>query len=120
MKRLTGRFAVASLVLIGLTACGEEEAQETEVAAAEDTHEAETGGGLPVTWIVHEGDKYTFIEIVPKEDIDMEQVVSTGTFTNMGDGMKFGEEILQYEKDGSLFVIDNTGPTEQWAKFTLK
>ena len=48
----------------------------------------------------------------------MSQIVSTSTVTALGDGAEFGNEIFLYKKDGSLFIIDNTGPTEQWANFT--
>ena len=48
----------------------------------------------------------------------MSQIVSTNTLTALGDGAESGNEIFLYKKDGSLFIIDNTGPTEQWANFT--
>ena len=48
----------------------------------------------------------------------MSRIVSTNTLTALGDGAESGNEIFLYKKDGSLFIIDNTGPTEQWANFS--
>lgn len=48
----------------------------------------------------------------------MSQIISTNTVTELGDGAEFGNEIFLYKKNGSLFIIDKTGPTEQWANFT--
>lgn len=73
---------------------------------------------LPLQWINHGVEKYVFNRIIPKDEVDMGQIVSTNTLTALGDGAVSGNEIFIYKKDGSLFIIDNTGPTEQWANFT--
>lgn len=77
-----------------------------------------TGGPLPPQWINYGGEKYVFNSIISKEEVDMSQIVSTNTLTALGDGAESGNEIFLYKKDGSLFIIDNTGPTEKWANFT--
>lgn len=71
----------------------------------------------PLQWINYSGEKYVFNRIIPKGELDMDQIISTNTLTSFGDGAEFGNEIFLYKKDGSLFLIDNTGPTEQWANF---
>lgn len=71
----------------------------------------------PLQWINYSGEKYVFNRIIPKGELDMNQIISTNTLTSFGDGAEFGNEIFLYKKDGSLFLIDNTGPTEQWANF---
>lgn len=71
----------------------------------------------PLQWINYSGEKYVFNRIIPKGKLDMDQIISTNTLTSFGDGAEFGNEIFLYKKDGSLFLIDNTGPTEQWANF---
>ena len=84
----------------------------------ETTEQPVTGGPLPLQWINYVGEKYVFNRIIPKDEVDMSQIVSTNTLTASGDGAEYGNEIFLYKKDGSLFIIDNTGPTEQWANFT--
>ena len=65
----------------------------------------------PLQWINYSGEKYVFNRIIPKRELDMDQIISTNTLTSFGDGAEFGNEIFLYKKDGSLFLIDNTGPT---------
>ncbi|MBU0906324.1 MAG: hypothetical protein KKF57_14110 [Firmicutes bacterium] len=83
----------------------------------ETTEEAKISEPIPLQWINYGVEKYVFNRIIPKDEVDMSQIVSTNTLTALGDGAESGIEIFLYKKDGSLFIIDNTGPTEQWANF---
>ena len=84
----------------------------------ETTEEVKISEPIPLQWINYGGEKYVFNRIIPKDEVDMSQIVSTNTLTALGDGAESGNEIFLYKKDGSLFIIDNTGPTEQWAYFS--
>ena len=83
----------------------------------ETTEEVKISEPIPLQWINYGGEKYVFNRIIPKDEVDMSQIVSTNTLTALGDGAESGNEIFLYKKDGSLIIIDNTGPTEQWANF---
>ena len=108
-------------ILIVINGCGptseiKESAKDSLKENAKDT--IITGGPLPLQWINYGGEKYVFNRIVSKEEVDLSQIVSTNALTVLGDGAESGNEIFLYKKDGSLFIIDNTGPTEQWANFS--
>ena len=94
------------LFLINLSACSPQESNEIEIAP-----------GLPLSWITHQGDKYVFSEVYSDGEIGMEDVVSTNTFTGEGDGTASGEEVFIEQESGDLFIIDNSGPSEEWVRF---
>lgn len=107
-------------LLITLTGCGttmdnQVSEQQTEKSIAENTEIVSES--LPVQWIFYEEEKYVFSKIIPKEEVDISLIETTGTQTKYGDGAKHGQEIYFYKKDSSLFIIDNEGPTEEWVNF---
>ncbi|TQR15684.1 hypothetical protein [Psychrobacillus vulpis] len=108
------------LILFVISGCGptseiKESGKDSLKETAEDPIISDP---LPLSWINYGGEKYVFNRIIPKDEVDMSQIVSTNALTALGDGAESGNEIFLYKKDGSLFIIDNTGPTEQWANFT--
>ena len=94
------------LFFISVSACSPQETNENEIEP-----------GLPLMWITHQGDKYVFSEVYSDGEIGMEDVVSTNTFTGEGDGTEYGEEVFIEQESGDLFIIDDSGPNEEWARF---
>lgn len=119
-KRIRIKYFIFSLIAIAfLSGCtNDSSAVSNNSLAKETTEEPIIGEPLPLQWINYGGEKYVFNRIIPKDGVDMSQIVSTNTLTALGDGAESGNEIFLYKKDGSLFIIDNTGPTEQWVNFT--
>jgi hypothetical protein len=111
------KLLLSLFILIVINGCAEikESGKDSLKETAEDPIISDP---LPLMWINYGGEKYVFNRIIPKDEVDMSQIVSTNSLTALGDGAEFGNEIFLYKKDGSLFIIDNTGPTEQWANFT--
>lgn len=105
-------------LLITLSGCittdSEESGRNTEKFISK---EPEISDGLPLSWIYFKDEKYPFNKVIPKEEVDMSLIESTGTQTKVGDGAKYGQEIYLYKKDDSLFIIDEEGPTEEWANY---
>lgn len=83
----------------------------------QETNEIEIAPGLPVSWITHQGDKYVFSEVYSDGEIGFENVISTNTYTGEGDGTEFGEEVFIEHESGDLFIIDDSGPNEEWVRF---
>ena len=94
------------LFFISVSACSPQETNENEITP-----------GLPLMWITHQGDKYVFSEVYSDGEIGMEDVVSTNTFTGEGDGTASGEEVFVEQESGDLFIIDDSGPNEEWVRF---
>lgn len=117
MKVLLKMLLILCL-LITLSGCttmdSDESGRNTEKFISE---EPEISDGLPLSWIYFKDEKYTFNKVIPKEGVDMSLIESTGTQTKFGDGAKDGQEIYHYKKDGSLFIISNEGPTEEWVNY---
>ncbi|WP_342601077.1 hypothetical protein MHB48_08770 [Psychrobacillus sp. FSL H8-0483] len=92
--------------LIVINGCGPtSEIKESGKDSLKETAEVpiNSGGPLPLQWINYGGEKYVFNRIIPKDEVDMSQIVSTNALTALGDGAEFGNEIFLYKKDGSLF-----------------
>jgi len=119
-KRIRIKYFIFSLIAIAfLSGCTNDSSSViNNPPATESTEEPVIDEPLPLQWVNYGGEKYVFNRIIPKDEVDMSQIVSTNTLTALGDGAAFGNEIFLYKKDDSLFIIDNTGPTEQWANFT--
>ncbi|WP_019414170.1 DUF3221 domain-containing protein [Paenisporosarcina sp. TG20] len=83
----------------------------------ETTQEGTILPGLPVAWIIHRGEKYTLENVYSKEELDLDTITSTNTVTGEGDGTMNGEEIFIEEPSGDLFIIDDSGPNEEWARY---
>lgn len=103
MKKL---FFLLFFIIIIVSACSPQETNEVEIAP-----------GLPLSWITHQGDKYVFSEVYSDGEVGMEDVVSTNTFTGEGDGAESGKEVFIEQESGDLFIIDDSGPNEEWARF---
>lgn len=99
------------IVSIFISACG------IEKSVQETTKEGITSPGLPLMWINYKGDKYILQNVYSKEELDLAAITSTSTFTGEGDGTEHGEEIFIEQPSGDLFIIDNSGPNEEWARF---
>lgn len=126
------KFILILMTFIGvtlvLTGCGQietvtigkEETIPTETADSGQEEEItiESEPSTPLQWIYFEDEKYEFNRVVPVQEIDQAKLAPTGTLTGKDDGFLPGQEIFLYELDGSIFAIDDTGPTEEWANFT--
>lgn len=103
---------------IFLAGCGTNDTNTNVVAKNENEIKDKPSDPLPLMSLSYEGSNYKFNKIIPKEEIDMNQIVYTGTYTKSGDHVEHGKEILFYKKNKSVFIIDNNGPTEEWVNFT--
>jgi hypothetical protein len=114
------KLCLSLFILIVLNGCGttSEIKESGKDSLKETAEEPIISDPLPVMWINNDGEKYVFNRIIPKDEVDMSQIVSTIALTALGDGAEFGKEIFLYKKDDSLFIIDNTGSTEPWVNFT--
>lgn len=83
----------------------------------ETTQEGTISPGLPLSWIVHQGEKYIIENVYSKEELDLDTITPTNTVTGEGDGTEFGEEIYIEKPSGDLFIIDDSGPNEEWARY---
>lgn len=116
---------VISLVL--LAGCGEtaEEVQNSdepveEIPDADEPAERTEEPSIPQSWIIYEDERYNFNESVPADEINQAQLVDTGEVTDEEDGTLLRQEIYLYEEDGSLFIVDDAGPEEEWLNYTLE
>ena len=91
------------LVLLLISACSQLDRTQTD---------------SPKMQINYQGDKYIFNEVYAREEINMEDITSTNTFTAKGDVVMFGKEIFLDQKSGDLFIIADSGPKEEWVRFT--
>lgn len=97
---------------------GKEEALPTETAdSGLEEVVVESESSTPLQWIYFKGDKYELNRVVPAQEIDRAELLHTGIFTGEGDGFLPGQEIFFYELDGTIFAVDDTGPTEEWVNF---
>lgn len=92
------------LMLVFMSACSQPNTTQTD---------------SPLMWINYDGDKYTFNDGYTKDEMNMENITSTNTFTGIGDGVMFDKEIFIDQKTGDLFVIDDTGSNRVWVQFTI-
>jgi hypothetical protein len=106
MKRVTLVQLIFIGVLLVLTGCRQEEGMNAEPELS-----------TPLQWIYFKGEKYEFNRVVPVEEINRAELTPTGAFTGEGDGFLSGQEVFLYELDGSIFAVDDTGPTEEWVNF---
>lgn len=106
-------------LLIPLAGCGTNDTDTNTVARNEKEIMGKSSDPLPIMSLNYEGSNYKFNKIIPKEEIDMSQIVYTGTYTESGDQVENGKEIIFYKKNNSVFIIDDNGLTEEWANFTL-
>ncbi|AQQ52319.1 hypothetical protein [Planococcus lenghuensis] len=95
-------------------------AEDPEIPDTEEPAERTVETDLAQSSITYDGEEYVFDRIVPVEDIDQEQLVETGEVTDEEDNTLIGAEILSYEADGSLFIVDDTGPVDEWLKYTAE
>lgn len=58
------------------------------------------------------------LDAVPIDKVNKEELLSTNTVTNKGDGFEFGKEIFKNIKNNNLYVLDDTGPNDEWVIFT--
>lgn len=115
-------------VTLSLMGCGQTETVtiekeetipiETADSGQEEEITIESEPSTPLQWIYFQDEKYEFNRVVPVQEIDQAKLAPTGTVTGKDDGFLPGQEIFLYEIDGSIFVVDDTGPTEEWANFT--
>lgn len=125
------RFVLVLLIFIGvsqvLLGCAQTKTVTNGNEEALPTETAESGQGAvgtidsepstPLQWIYFKGEKYELNRVVPVQEIDRDQLLPTGITTGEGDGFLPGREIFLYELDGSIFAVDDTGPTEEWVNF---
>ncbi|MBY6272711.1 MAG: hypothetical protein CW346_10930 [Bacillaceae bacterium] len=115
MKRILFRFVLLILGLMAVAGCDQGTAAESlGYQAAEEKADC----ALPVSWIQYKGEKYTFVKVHSKEEIDFANIRSTRTYTGEGDGTLPGSEIFVDKKTGNLLIVDDTGPEEEWVEFT--
>lgn len=105
-------------LLIPIAGCGTNDTETNAVEKNEKEIMGNASDPLPVMSLNYEGSNYKFNEIIPKEEIDMSQIVYTGTYTESGDRVENGKEIIFYKRNNSVFIIDDNGPTEEWVNFT--
>lgn len=115
MKRILFRYVLLILGLMAVAGCDQGTAAES---LGDQAAEEKADCALPVSWIQYKGEKYTFVKVHSKEEIDFANIRSTRTYTGEGDGTLPGREIFVDKKTGNLLIVDDTGPEEEWSEFT--
>lgn len=107
-----------------MTGCNQEKTINNNSENSDLTNEGDSteieSPKTPLQWINYKGEKYEFRKIIPEEEIDKEQLIKTDSITDSGDGFLQGQVIYFYKIDGSIFAIDDSGPTKEWANFIKK
>lgn len=107
-----------------MTGCDQAEISNDGPENSSPTKENQAAGtespATPLQWINYNGEKYEFRKVVPEEEIDKEQLKKTDAVTGTGDGFLKGQAIYIDQRDGSVFVVDDSGPTKEWANFVKK
>jgi uncharacterized lipoprotein NlpE involved in copper resistance len=97
------------LTILVISGCNSDKEQSEKVSE-----------GLPVMWVIYQGEKYTFESSYSSEQVDIGKIISTNTFTDKDDGFEIGKEIYQHKQTGEIYVLDNSGSSKEWIKLTKK
>lgn len=120
-KALSQTVLLAALMVV--SGCGQAEIsdrQENSAPTKENQVTETESPATPLQWINYDGKKYEFRKIVPEEEIDKKQLIITDAVTGPGDGFLEGQAIYIDKRDGSLFAVDDSGPTKEWVNFAEK
>lgn len=112
------------LTLMMMAGCNQEKiinnSLENSTTIKEGDSAENESPNTPLQWINYKGEKYEFRKIFSEEEIDKEQLIKTDSITDSGDGFLQGQVIYIYKIDGSIFAIDDSGPTKEWVNFIKK
>ncbi|WP_430788554.1 hypothetical protein VBD025_01275 [Virgibacillus flavescens] len=82
--------------------------------------EPTTSSELPKSWIVYQGNKYTYNTNYTTEEVKKFELTPTGEVTGEDDGTKRNLEIYKDISSKSILIKDEANSTRPWLRYSLK